>query len=111
MVGSGWSVMRCARAMPGARPVAATPAAAPRNERRLKNRCSGVAQLSGISQPRRRMTFMGLIPPEWLRKQYGPDGSQASHGIASSEMANGELDTQFAIRYSLFALLRYSAAR
>jgi hypothetical protein len=57
------------------------PAAAPRNERRLKNRCSGVARLSGISQPRRRITFMGLIPPEWLWKEYGPDGSQASHGM------------------------------
>jgi hypothetical protein len=34
------------------------------------------------------MTFMGRIPPEWLRKEYGPGGSQASHGIASCEMAN-----------------------
>src|SRR3954471_20126653 len=81
--------MRCASPMPGESPVAATPAAAPRNERRLKKRCSGVARLSGIFQPRRRMTFMGLIPPEWLWKAYGHAGSLASHGCGRESGAGG----------------------
>jgi hypothetical protein len=31
----------------------------------LRNTCSGVAQLSGSSQPRRRMMF--IVPPEFER--------------------------------------------
>src|SRR5215218_4972416 len=89
MVGSGWSVRRCASAMPGARPAATAPAAAPIKVLRLKKRCSGVARLSGISQPRRRMTFMGLIPPEWLWKAYGHAGSLASHGCGRKSGAGG----------------------
>src|SRR5215207_1361548 len=85
MVGSGWSVMRCANAMLGARPAATAPAAAPIKVLRLRKRCSGVARLSGISQPRRRMMFMGLIPPEWLWKQYGHAASQTSHGCGSND--------------------------
>src|SRR5436190_20603207 len=38
--------------------MAPAPAAA-RKVRRLKKTCSGVARFSGISQPRRRMTYMG----------------------------------------------------
>ena len=99
--------------MPGASPVAAAPAAAPSNARRLKNRCSGVARLSGISQPRRRMTFIGLIPPEWLRKEYGHAGSQASHGCGSLHMSSSceARDPSTRSRRALAELQPHSAAR
>src|SRR3954471_12282520 len=52
--------MRCAVASCGDNASAPAPAPA-RKSRRLKKICSGVAKRSGISQPRRRMTFMGVL--------------------------------------------------
>ncbi len=71
-------VARCAA--PSPRPAAGQRAGAPASRlRRLNARCSGVARRSGISQPRRRMMFIGAHSLESACKSYGRRPSLANH--------------------------------